>query len=86
MSKEFMDRVKKNQEATAAVTPLPVATVKVSVMSNNTVQVERPAGNSPAQLAAVIDILAVGIKIVAQQISEGDQSRIIPVPPGARVQ
>lgn len=85
MSKEFMDRVKVNQAATAEAKPIPVVTVMVSVMSNNTVQVARPEGDSPAQLAAIINLLASAQQIVCQKLAKAEPSRIVAPPPGLKV-
>jgi hypothetical protein len=83
MSKGFIDRVKANQAITAA--SLPIVTVKVSIMNDNTVQVERPKGDNPVQLAAIINLLAAAQQIICQKIAQAEPSRIVTVPPGTKV-
>jgi len=86
MSKEFLDRVKANQAAKAEASPLPMVTVKVEVMSDNTVRVSRPEGNSPQQLAAVINLLATAQQIICEKLAKAEPGRIVMPPPGTRVQ
>ena len=85
MSKEFSDRVKANQAKVAEEKPLPVVTVQVSLFSNNQVTVQRPEGNSPAHLAAIVDLLATAQKIICAKIAQGEPNRIVAPPPGLKV-
>ena len=85
MSKEFLDRVKANQAVKAESNPLPVVTIRVSLFSDNRVNVERPEGDSPAHLAAIVDLLATAQKIICAKIAQGEPSRIVAAPPGLKV-
>ena len=83
--KAFMNRVKANQAKVAEIKPLPVVTIQVSLFSNNQVTVLRPEGESPAHLAAIVDLLATAQKIICAKIVKGEHSRIVTVPPGLKV-
>ena len=85
MSKDFIDRVKANQAKAAEAKPIPVVTIRVSLFSNNQVNVERPEGDSPAHLAAIVDLLATAQKILCAKIAQGEPSRIVQAPPGLKV-
>ncbi|MFA4836314.1 MAG: hypothetical protein WC749_09630 [Dehalococcoidia bacterium] len=85
MSKELMDRVKANQAAKAEAKPIPVVTIQVSLYANNQVTVQRPEGDSPAHLAAIVDLLATAQKIICAKIAKAEPSRIVVPPPGLKV-
>ena len=85
--KKFMDRVKANQEKAFMAKPQPLVAVSVTLMNDNTVQVSRPEGETPAHLASIIDLMAMGIKIIAHKIAQQqEKSAIIAPPPGLKVQ
>ena len=76
----------KEAQARQAAKPKMVAEIKVTVFDNNQVLVTRPEGDSPENLAAVMDLLATGIKIVAQKMAgQKEAPRIVMLPPGARL-
>ncbi|MFA4904648.1 MAG: hypothetical protein WC600_18125 [Desulfobaccales bacterium] len=85
MSKDFLNRVKANQAAKAATSPIPVVTIQVSLFSDNRVTVQRPEGDSPANLAAIVDLLATAQKIICAKIAKAEPSRIVAPPAGLRV-
>ena len=60
--------------------------IKVSLMPGGQVLVTRPEGDDPENLAKVIELLATAQIIVARKLGQVESPRIVPVPPGARVQ
>ena len=83
MSKDFLDRVKVNQDPKYQV---PVAEVRVAVMPDGQVLVTRPEGDTPGNLAKVVELLSTGIIIISRIIAQAEPSRIVAAPPGLKVQ